>query len=285
MGDINRLGFANGYFYKGSFLSWFLWTQNNFLPLASLFSSKTGEILSLFCPPIFSPSPSQLVSAEIRRKVRAWHRVAWNRISLPSFRIIFLFIWPKNGTFPAHQATCTQESAACPEIDLYQLSSRTIPCIHTWMYILRYYLLFVFVSLSLPQFKKKKKNLSYCYWTKGPHLRSSFSPPPPRPQWYRCCLVRPSGRMSWPPQPPISKAVPSLFVQLPSHIQHSKPAVSWERLALEDCPLHPFPRSSCCKQHIFNMKQKWILLSFSPSVFGHTVLGSQTSRLGVEAIA
>ncbi|XP_055236979.2 ubiquitin-like modifier-activating enzyme ATG7 isoform X1 [Gorilla gorilla gorilla] len=41
------------------------------------------------------------------------------------------FIRPKNGTFPAHQATCTQESAACPEIDLYQLSSRTIPCIHT----------------------------------------------------------------------------------------------------------------------------------------------------------
>nr|XP_055236983.1 ubiquitin-like modifier-activating enzyme ATG7 isoform X5 [Gorilla gorilla gorilla] len=41
------------------------------------------------------------------------------------------FIRAKNGTFPAHQATCTQESAACPEIDLYQLSSRTIPCIHT----------------------------------------------------------------------------------------------------------------------------------------------------------
>lgn len=143
-----------------------------------MFSSKTGEILSLFCPPIFSPSPSQLVSAEIRRKVRAWHRVAWNRISLPSFRIIFLFIRPKNGAFPAHQATCTQESAACPEIDLYQLSSRTIPCIHTWMYILRYYLLFVFVSLSLPQLKKKKKIWVTATEPKGASFEVFFLPTP-----------------------------------------------------------------------------------------------------------
>lgn len=153
MGAINRLGSANGYFYKGSFLSWFLWTQNDFLPLAPLFAPTTTEILSSFCLPAFPlPKPAGGAKAE--------GQYVPDR-ELPEI----IYLHPLSGSsffHPAQEWHLTRPSGhrisgtGCLVWNGYLPAlKQNNSLLHTWTYILLYYPLSSEVC-PCPNLKKKK---------------------------------------------------------------------------------------------------------------------------------
>lgn len=139
----------------------------------------------------------------------------------------------------------------------YRLSGRTIPYIHTRMYIL-HYLLFVFVDLPLPQVGGKKNpelllmnQIALFEVTSTPCVINTSAPG----DKLDTCSGLPQGCL-FPRSPELS----FLLVGYPyvCHVQSDRRGLPWGT-ALS---LHPFPTFSCRKQHILNMKQKLILLFF-----------------------
>lgn len=110
LGDINRLGFACGYFYKGSFLSWFLWTQEDFLPLVSHFLEDPFFIWPACLS--FPPPPASWCLQKLKGRyvpvTESPEIVYLHPLSRSSFSV-----WSKNGTYPAPSGH-RLSGASCP---------------------------------------------------------------------------------------------------------------------------------------------------------------------------
>lgn len=150
MGDINRLGFADGYFYEK--LSKLIYLNPERLPPSGFpcFPPPLGRS-SLHSTCLSFPHPQPAGVCRNQKESTCLIQSCLKSYIFTLFQDHLSFIRPKNGTYPTHQATGSLWPAALSEIDIHQLSGRTIPYIHTWTYILQYYLLFIFVGLPLPQ--------------------------------------------------------------------------------------------------------------------------------------